>query len=189
MTMDINRIQRVVFLNTTIKIAMNINVDKHPDCQHVYDPQIVEALAIATAFQKFLPISSSETNVDMYFNQQYNQSIANIVNEIHEHHKIDWRQVIDLVRKIWRIRYYSTYPRSVKNTIPTNTNTEHFSYFDIINNTPMEMSLDDIKILNTECKCKQFSSLVSTYFEYIDKYFNDIANNEKMNQAVPISNV
>ena len=53
----------------------------------------------------------------------------------------------------------------------------------------MEMSLDDIKILNTECKCKQFSSLVSTYFEYIDKYFNDIANNEKMNQAVPISNV
>ena len=73
---DINKVQRATYLNAVLKALLEINNNKHNDDKMVYNQKIVEALAIATAFQKHLPISSVETNVDIYFNQQYNMNIS-----------------------------------------------------------------------------------------------------------------
>lgn len=175
---DINKVQRSTYLATVLKVLLEINNNKHNGDEITYNQKIVEALAIATAFQKHLPISSVETNVDIYFNQQYNMNISTIINEINENHSIDWRAAISFIKKIWRIRYFATYPRLPANTLSSTINQKYFSFYDIILDTPQEMSLEEIKLVNEQCKCKQFSLLVSTYSAYLNKYHDDINGNE-----------
>lgn len=178
---DINKIQRKTFLETILKVLTEINEDNHKEEKNTYEPKVVESLAIATALQKQLPISSSETNVELFFNQQYNIVISTIINEINEHHSIAWRQAIDYTKKIWRIRYYSTFPREIKNTYNEIVQYEYLSFYDILLDTPQEISLEDLKLINTHCKCKQFSILVSTYSSFLDKFFTDLNQSNKSN--------
>lgn len=175
---DINKVQRATYLNAVLKALLEINNNKHNGDEITYNQKIVEALAIATAFQKHLPISSVETNVDIYFNQQYNMNISTIINEINENHSIDWRAAISFIKKIWRIRYFATYPRLPANTLSAVVVQDYFSFYDIILDTPQEMSLEDIKLLNEQCKCKQFSLLVSAYSAFLNKYHDDINEQE-----------
>ena len=63
---DINKVQRSTYLATVLKVLLEINNNKHNGDEITYNQKIVEALAIATAFQKHLPISSVETNVAIY---------------------------------------------------------------------------------------------------------------------------